>query len=113
MTDCEGWYNFFRMAGQGEADRKKTVFFSMSRSQEEEIMRSALAALIFAAGFAFAGPGNAAAAPWSGSALKEAAAAASAVVETHFSIRRTRHGIRKCYREFIFGPYVCRTYRYW
>ena len=74
-------------------------------------MRTALTVLIFAAGIGLSSAGSAGAVPAGGAAIKDAAMAASAVQQAQFSIRRTRHGYRKCYREFVIGRYVCRTYR--
>ena len=88
-------------------------------------MKSALAAIILATTLAMTWSGNAAAIPANATALKESAIAVSDVQTAHYSKRkhrhglfdyyerRTRHGITKCYREFVVGPYVCRTYRYW
>ena len=88
-------------------------------------MRSALATLTLAATISLVWSGNAAAIPAGGKAMQEAATAASAVQNIHYSKRRHRHGIlgyyerrgrygiTKCYREFVIGRYVCRTYRYW
>ena len=88
-------------------------------------MRSALGKLILAATISLAWSGNAAAIPANGTAMKETMMAVSALKEAHYSKRRHRHGIlgyyerrtrhsvTKCYHEFVIGPYVCRTYRYW
>jgi hypothetical protein len=87
-------------------------------------MRLALATLILAAGISLVWSGNAVAIPASGTAMKGTMMSVSAVQQAHYSKyrhrhgvlgyyeRRTRHGITKCYREFVIGPYVCRTYRY-
>jgi hypothetical protein len=88
-------------------------------------MRSVFATLILAASVSVAGPGHATAIPFSAKAMNETAMAVSGVQDAHYSKRRhrhglfdyyerhTRHGITKCYRELVVGPYVCRTYRYW
>ena len=73
-------------------------------------MRTTLTALIVAAGIGLIGAGSAAAMP-AATATKQAATDVSAIQEAQYSERRTRRGIRKCYREFIVGRYVCRTYR--
>ena len=74
-------------------------------------MRTALAALIVAAGIGLVGTGSEAAIPAGGTAMKQAAVDVAALQEVQFSMRRTRRGVRKCYREFVIGRYVCRTYR--
>jgi hypothetical protein len=90
-------------------------------------MRSALAAFILAATVGLVWSGSASAVPGSPTIMNEAANSLSAVQEARYSKRRhrhrhgildfyerrTRHGITKCYREFVIGRYVCRTYRYW
>jgi hypothetical protein len=75
-------------------------------------MRTVSTALIFTAALGLVAADNAAAFPISGAETK-APPSASALVEAQYSVRRTRRGIRKCYREFVVGRYVCRTYRYW
>ena len=76
-------------------------------------MRTTLAALSFAAGIGIVLCQSAAAVPVSATTISKTATAASAFDQTIFYARRTRHGIRKCYHEFLIGPYVCRTFRYW
>ncbi len=39
--------------------------------------------------------------------------AVAPTVEQTIYVRHTRHGIRKCFHDFIIGPYVCRTYHRW
>lgn len=73
-------------------------------------MRTTLAALSFAAGVGLVWCQSAGALPADGTAIKEVATATSSVEQTQFYMRRTRHGIRKCYRDFIIGPYVCHTF---
>ena len=34
-------------------------------------------------------------------------AAASPLQQAQYAERRTRHGVVKCYREFVIGPYRC------
>jgi hypothetical protein len=47
-------------------------------------------------------------------AMQRAATAISTVQEAQFYARPTRHGIIKCYREFVVGRPVCRHfYRWW
>ena len=50
---------------------------------------------------------NAGAVAVSGTAIKQAADASSPVTQSRFYGR----GYRKCYRQLVVGPYVCR--RYW
>ena len=70
-------------------------------------MRVAIAAVGFAAlAYVFCCQ-NAGAVAVSGLAIKEAAGAGSPVMQTRFYVR----GYRKCYRQLVVGPYVCR--RYW
>lgn len=59
---------------------------------------------------AFQGAG---AVPASGLAVKETAAAVSAVQQTQYYVRHRRHYVVKCYREFAVGRYVCRRFYYW
>jgi hypothetical protein len=73
----------------------------------EATMRVAIAAAGFAAlAYVFCCQ-NAGAVAVSGSAIKEAAGDGSPVMQTRFYVR----GYRKCYRQLVVGPYVCR--RYW
>ena len=51
--------------------------------------------------------------PADGVAMKQAAIATSTLQEAQFYARPTRHGIIKCYREFVVGRPVCRHYRWW
>ncbi len=45
--------------------------------------------------------------------VKEAAAATSPLQQAQYYERHTRHRVVKCYRELVFGPYVCHTYYSW
>jgi hypothetical protein len=70
-------------------------------------MRVAIAAIGFAAlAYVFCGQ-NAGAVVTKATAIKEAVAAASLTTQTRYYWR----GYRKCYRQLVIGPYVCR--RYW
>jgi len=53
-------------------------------------------------GSAGAVPMNAASA-----SVRDAAAAASPVQQAQFAEYRTRHGVVKCYRDLVIGPYRC------
>ena len=76
-------------------------------------MRTTLAALSFAAGIGLVCCQSAGAVPAAATAIKEAATAASPLLQAQYRERRTRHGVMKCYREFVFGPYRCHYYRRW
>jgi len=76
-------------------------------------MRTKLAALTLAAAAGLICCGGAAAVPASAPAVKEAAAAASPLTPAQYYERHTRHGVVKCYRQFVVGRYVCRRYRWW
>ncbi len=76
-------------------------------------MKKTLVALSFAAGIGLICYQSAGAVPASAPALKEAATAASPVQQAQFAERRTRHGVIKCYRDFVIGPYRCHRYRWW
>ena len=76
-------------------------------------MRTTLAALSFAAVVSLVCCPGARAVPASAPAMQEAAATASAVQQAQYYERHTRHGVMKCYREFVVGRYVCRRYGWW
>ena len=46
-------------------------------------------------------------------ATRPPAARADIVQQAQYYERRTRHGLVKCYREAVIGPYVCHRYGYW
>jgi hypothetical protein len=77
-------------------------------------MRATLMGLGFAGVLSLVCYQSVAAVPADGAAMKRAAAAASTVQEAQFYARPTRHGVIKCYREFVVGRPVCRHfYRWW
>ena len=76
-------------------------------------MKKTLAALSFAAGIGLICCQSAAAVPASAPAMKGAATAASPVQQAQYAERHTRHGVIKCYREFVVGPYRCHRYGWW
>ena len=81
---------------------------------ERKLMRATLMGLGFAGVLSFVCYQSAEAIPADGAAMKRAAAAASTLQEAQFYARPTRHGIVKCYREFVVGRPVCRHfYRWW
>ncbi len=55
--------------------------------------------------------GSAGAVPMSAAAVKESVAATSPVQQAQFAERHTRHGVVKCYRDFVVGPYRCHHFR--
>ena len=77
-------------------------------------MRVTLTGLALAGALSLVCYQSAAAVPVDAGAMKRAATAISTVQEAQFYARPTRHGIIKCYRQFIVGPPVCRHfYRWW
>jgi hypothetical protein len=74
-------------------------------------MRATLTGLAFASALTLVCYQSAAAVP--ADAMKGAAAAISTVQEVQFYARPTRHGIVKCYREFVIGRPVCRRFHRW
>jgi len=47
----------------------------------------------------------------SATAVNEAAVATSAVQQAQYAERRARHGVVKCYRDLVIGPYRCHYFR--
>jgi hypothetical protein len=76
-------------------------------------MQKTLAALSIAAGIGFVCCQTAGAVPASAPAMKEAATAASLTQQAQYAERVTRHGVIKCYREAVIGPYRCHRYGWW
>ncbi|MGD0421200.1 MAG: hypothetical protein ABSA68_16730 [Xanthobacteraceae bacterium] len=74
-------------------------------------MQKTLLALSLAAGVGLVCSQSAGAVPVSATAVKEAAAATSPLQQAQYAERRTRHGIVKCYRDFVVGPYRCHYFR--
>ena len=70
-------------------------------------MKKTLAALSFAAGIGLICCQSAGAVPASAPGVKEAATAASTLQLAQFAERHTRHGVIKCYRDLVIGPYRC------
>ena len=70
-------------------------------------MQKILVALTFAAGMGLICCQSASATPASGTAVQDAAAATSPLQQVQYSERRTRHGVVKCYRTLVIGPYRC------
>jgi hypothetical protein len=76
-------------------------------------MRATLTGLVFAGALSFVCYQSAAAVPADAGAMTRAATAISTVQEAQFYARPTRHGIVKCYREFVIGRPVCRHFHRW
>jgi hypothetical protein len=76
-------------------------------------MRATLTGLAFAGALSLVCYQSADAVPADAIALKRAATAASTVQEAQFYARPTRHGVIKCYREFLVGRPVCRHFHRW
>ena len=74
-------------------------------------MQKTLLALSLVAGVGLVCSQSAGAVPVSATAVKEAAAATSPLQQAQYAERRTRHGIVKCYRDFVVGPYRCHYFR--
>jgi hypothetical protein len=70
-------------------------------------MRKILFAFSLAAGFSALSGQNAGAVPVNAVAIQEAVAGASLMHEVQYVERRTRHGVVKCYRDLVVGPYRC------
>jgi hypothetical protein len=69
-----------------------------------------VAGLAAALGFAVVAPiglADAGAVPADAAMVKQSAAAASPLLQAQFAGRRTRHGVVKCYRTLVVGPYRC------
>jgi hypothetical protein len=73
-------------------------------------MRMILMAVSFAAIGLVCGAG-ANAMPADGAGVAKAAAASSPLAVVQYSEHRTRHGVVKCYRDLVVGPYRCHHYR--
>jgi hypothetical protein len=72
-------------------------------------MRTMLAVASVAATLGFLGCDSAGAIPAAPTAVSEAPTAAPQPIQ--FRARRTRHGVVKCYRELVVGPYRCHHFR--
>jgi hypothetical protein len=72
-------------------------------------MRTILAAMLVVAGVGVLGSGGSAA-PVSGAALDRAASPASLLTQIRYHRWNGRLCYRKCYREYLIGHRVCRTY---
>jgi len=73
-------------------------------------MQKTLVALSFAAGIGLVCCQSANAVPASAAAVQSAATTTSSLQLAQYTERRTRHGIVKCYRDLLIGPYRCHYY---
>jgi hypothetical protein len=71
-------------------------------------MRTMLPALSLAAGIGLMLCQNASALPANAGGIEQSASAASPIEHVQFHEWHTRHGLVKCYRQFVIGHYVCR-----
>ena len=77
-------------------------------------MRATLTGLASAGAVSLFSYQSAYAVPADAVAMKRAANDVSTVQEAQFYARPTRHGVVKCYRQFVVGRPVCRHfYRWW
>jgi hypothetical protein len=77
-------------------------------------MRATLTGLALAGAVSLFCYQSAYAVPADAAAMKRAANDGSTVQEVQFYARPTRHGVIKCYRQFVVGRPVCRHfYRWW
>ena len=74
-------------------------------------MRTVVISIGLATAFGLTCASNASAVPVSGGALHGAADATLPLQPAQYSERQTRHGVVKCYREFVIGPYRCHYFR--
>ena len=74
-------------------------------------MRKTLLAAGLAAGAAALSCQNAGAVPAKVVAIHAAAMNGSVIQQVQYAERRTRHGVVKCYRDLVIGPYRCHYYR--
>jgi hypothetical protein len=51
--------------------------------------------------------------PIGATAMQGAATAASPLQQAQYYERHGRHGVVKCYRDFVIGRYRCHRYWYW
>jgi hypothetical protein len=83
----------------------------VGESVRRKSMRTLLIALSFAAATGLMCGATANAMPADGGGVGKAAAASSPLAAVQYSERRTRHGVVKCYRDLVVGPYRCHHFR--
>jgi len=77
-------------------------------------LSAAMSAAIFAGAFCLMNCQTVAALPIAAAQSMQQAETGDSLVEpAQFYIRRTRHYIIKCYREFFIGPYRCHRFYRW
>ncbi len=74
-------------------------------------MQKILSAVSLAAGIGLLLSQSANAVPVDPGALNAAATTASPVQQVQYDQYRTRHGVVKCYRDLVIGPYRCHRFR--
>jgi hypothetical protein len=80
----------------------------------EKTMRATVTTLALAGALSVVWYQSADAVPADAAAMKRAAITASIMQDAQFYARPTRHGVIKCYRQFVVGRPVCRHfYRWW
>jgi hypothetical protein len=70
-------------------------------------MQKTLAALSLATGIGLLCCQSAGAVPADATAVQGAATASSGLLQVQYAERHARHGVVKCYRDFVVGPYRC------
>jgi hypothetical protein len=76
-------------------------------------MRAILTGLVFAGALNLVCYQSADAVPADAAVMNRAATTASTVQQVQFYARPTRHGVIKCYRQFVVGRPVCRHFYRW
>jgi len=76
-------------------------------------MRTTFTVLSLAAIIAFICCQSAGAVAINAAAIRQTAAAPSAVQQAQYYERHTRYHVTKCYRELVVGPYVCHRFHRW
>jgi hypothetical protein len=84
--------------------------FVCRRDMWEKSMRKLLVAVSLAAALGLLGVSGAGAVPADATAIRQAAIAASPLQQA-FVGHPTRHGVVKCYRTLVVGPYRCHYFR--
>jgi hypothetical protein len=79
-------------------------------NQGARLMRKILVAGIVAAALGLMGIANGSAAPASGGSLARAAEGGTLLSQIRYYRYHGRTCYTKCYRDFVIGPRVCRTY---
>ncbi len=74
-------------------------------------MQKTFAVLSFAAGIGLLCCQSAGAVPAAATGVKDAATNASTLQLAQYAEHRAHHGVVKCYRDFVIGPYRCHYYR--